>query len=134
LQITHKEDDTAPVVHLELPPRSEELQLEHLERSVDSVARPRIQAHQEHLVNQFKLMLLVASAPELLDQQIRIPVHLEQVRRVHLVRMHLKHPGLVQEQRVHLVQGQQADSGLRLVVSVKRQGQERLVPQNLHSD
>ena len=125
----------ALVVHLELPPRSEEHQLEHLEHSVDSVAPPRILAHKEHLVSQFKLTLPVASALEHLDQQRRIQVDLEQAQLpVHLVRMRRKHLGSVQEQRVRLVQGQQADSGLRPVVSVKRLGLELLVRQNLHSD
>ena len=127
MQIMHKDDDTALVVHLELRQHSAVHQLEPPEHLVDSVARPRILAHQEHLVNQLKLILQVDSAPEHLGQQIPLPVDLGQAQRVHLVRIHLKH--------VDLVLGQQAGLDLvRPVVSVKRLEQEHSGHQNLHLD
>ena len=136
MQITHKDDDTALVVHLELRRHSVVHQLEPPEHSVDSETRQRIPAHQEHLVNQLKLILQVDSALEHLDQQIPLLVDLEQAQLlVHLVRMHLKRLDLVQERRVDLVLGQQADLGLvRLVLSVKQLEQEHSGHQSLHLD
>ena len=136
MQITHKDDDTALVVHLELRQLSVVHQLEPPEHSGDSEARPRVPAHQEHLVSQLKLLQEVDSALEHLDQQVPLLVHLEQAQLlVHLVRLHLKRLDLVQERQVDLVLARQADLGrVRPVVSVNRREQEHSGHQSLHLD